>query len=60
MPRKCPEEAQDLHCDILDCGVPQGSILDPLLYLAYDNEMSNALKMCKAIIFADDNHICIL
>lgn len=35
-------------------GVPQGSILGPILYLIYVNEMVNCLSYCQAFLYADD------
>lgn len=35
-------------------GVPQGSILDPLLCLLYFNDLCNVLKALDFILFADD------
>ena len=37
----------------LTCGVPQGSILGPLLFLLYVNDMSQAVK-CDLLLYADD------
>ena len=39
---------------MLTCGVPQGSILGPLLFLLYVNDMSQAVT-CDLLLYADDS-----
>lgn len=41
-------------------GVPQGSILGPLIFILYVNNMVNCLKFSKAKMFADDTLIYIV
>ena len=40
----------------IDCGVPQGSVLEPLLFLLY----IHTIKSCKVHHFADDTNILCL
>ena len=40
------------------CGVPQGSILSPLLFLVYVNDMKAVVK-CKLLLYADDSALLV-
>jgi hypothetical protein len=42
----------------VSCGVPQGSILEPLFFFTYVNDMSISIDGdCKLILYADDSAI---
>ena len=55
-----PGNGQESGLAAINCGVPQRSVLGPLLFLLYINDLNQAIKFCKVHHFADDTNLLCL
>jgi len=49
----------DVSSDLgkISCGVPKGSVLGPMLFLLYVNDISNSVPNASIKLFADDTNL---
>ena len=50
-------EEENTELETITCGVPLGSILGPLLFLLYVNDLKGATNLLDPIVYADDTNL---
>ena len=53
----CVINGRSSNSRFVRCGIPQGTILGPLLFLIYINDLPNCLTYSRARMFADDTNL---
>ena len=47
------------ECLPIECGIPQGSVLGPKLFILYVNDICDVSQLLKCVLFADDTNFYI-
>ena len=58
--QKAMSFSQWLYCSLATekFGVPQASVLNPILFLAFINDLNQVIKFCKVDNFTNDTNCC--
>jgi hypothetical protein len=48
---------QESFVGAVTCGVPQGSVLGPLLFISYIDDVSRVIRYCRFHMYADELQI---
>ena len=55
----CSIDGQESEILGIECGIPQGSCLGPLLFIIYLNDFERCIEYSRANMYADDTEITI-